>query len=119
MFRRLREKKAFTLVEIMIVVAIIGLLIAIALPNFMKARNEARKNLCYNNLRLIGHAVEQARIELNLDDTQDPTEAQIGNYIKGGYPPRCPSGGTYSHHGNLVTCDVHGTYNIATGNITP
>ena len=50
------RRKGFTLVEIMIVVAIIGMLAAIAIPSFMKSRSEARKSTCVNNLRLIDHA---------------------------------------------------------------
>ncbi len=45
------RNSAFTLVEIMIVVAIIGLLVAIAIPNFVRARNTSQKNICINNLR--------------------------------------------------------------------
>jgi prepilin-type N-terminal cleavage/methylation domain-containing protein len=47
------KKHGFTLVEIMIVVAIIGLLAAIAIPNFVKARTTSQQNACINNLRLI------------------------------------------------------------------
>lgn len=77
MFIRLREKKAFTLVEIMIVVAIIGLLVAIAIPNFVRARRNTRKNLCINNLRLLTHAVEQYAIEYGAGDDTAPTPAII------------------------------------------
>ena len=56
-------KKGFTLVEIMIVVAIIGLLAAIAIPSFMKARTTAQKNACINNLRQIESAKDQYAIE--------------------------------------------------------
>jgi len=55
--------KGFTLVEIMIVVAIIGLLIAIALPNFLEARKKSQKRACQSNLRQIDGACQQMLIE--------------------------------------------------------
>ena len=62
----IRKKTAgFTLVEIMIVVAIIGLLAAIAVPNFQQARTNARRGACINNLRLIDAAKEQYALETN------------------------------------------------------
>ena len=62
----MRNTRGFTLVEIMIVVAIIGLLAAIAVPNFVQARNNARKGACINNLRLMEAAKEQIALDLNL-----------------------------------------------------
>lgn len=56
-------KKGFTLVEIMIVVAIIGLLAAIAIPSFMKARTTSQKNACINALRQIESAKDQYALE--------------------------------------------------------
>src|SRR5437868_6219055 len=59
------RKAGFTLVEIMIVVAIIGLLAAIAIPNFIKARATSQANACINNLRQIDGAIQQFALEQN------------------------------------------------------
>jgi type IV pilus assembly protein PilA len=100
------NKKGFTLVEIMIVVAIIGLLAAIGIPSFSKARTTSRAKACVNNLRMISAGGEQYMMETNTDDY---TLAQAGAYIKGGTPD-CPSSGTYTDGDseNDPTCSESG-----------
>ena len=90
----------FTLVEIMIVVAIIGLLAAIALPSFVHARAKSQANACINNLRQIEAAVQQVAIEKGqqVGDTVNYPD-DITPYIRlntNGQIPGCPAGGTYS-----------------------
>ncbi len=85
----------FTLVEIMIVVAIIGLLAAIAIPNFVKARNTSQANACINNMRQVDSAVQQWALETGQDAVAVPSanSGAIAAYIKGNAIPTCPQGG--------------------------
>jgi len=93
---RTSRKSGFTLVEIMIVVAIIGLLASIAIPNFVRARNTAQKNACINNLRQIDGAKQQWALENKKSDTDTPPDAAVGEYIKNNKFPTCPGSGTYA-----------------------
>ena len=82
----------FTLVEIMIVVAIIGLLAAIAIPNFVRARTTSQQNACINNLRQIDGAIQEWALENKKDTTSTVAEADVTPYLKNSVI--CPSGGT-------------------------
>ena len=90
------RKSGFTLVEIMIVVAIIGLLAAIAIPNFVKARTTAQKNACIANLKQIDGAVQQWALEQKKVSSDTVATSDITSFLKGGTIPACPAGGTYA-----------------------
>jgi prepilin-type N-terminal cleavage/methylation domain-containing protein len=87
------KKQGFTLVEIMIVVAIIGLLAAIAIPNFVKARTTSQQNACINNLRLVDAAKQQWALEQKQQTTATPAGTDLQPYLgrgANGELPTCP-----------------------------
>lgn len=110
-----QNRKGFTLVEIMIVVAIIALLAAIAIPSFLKSRTESRKSACINNLRLLDHAKQMWATSTGAYETATPDTTAIDKYLKNG-TPTCPSGGTYAY-GNMSTlpsCTLAASPNLHT-----
>ena len=100
------RKGGFTLVEIMIVVAIIGLLAAIAIPNFIKARTTSQANACINNLRQMDGAAQEWALENKQQSSASVGTTDITPYIKldsTGNLPACPGGGSYAASWNVST----------------
>jgi type II secretory pathway pseudopilin PulG len=84
-------------VEIMIVVAIIGLLAAIAIPNFVKARETAQLNSIVNNLRITEGAKDQWALENKKGTGDVPVDTDLAPYMKNSaYPPTLIVGETYN-----------------------
>src|ERR1043165_771602 len=83
MLKKLRSRRTgFTLVEIMIVVAIIALLAAIAVPGFLRARKRSQASRIINDLRLIDSAVDQYAIETSKKSGDPVNTADWTNYLK-------------------------------------
>ncbi|MBN2144965.1 MAG: prepilin-type N-terminal cleavage/methylation domain-containing protein [Candidatus Aureabacteria bacterium] len=99
------KKQGFTLVEMMIVLAILGLLLGLGIPGFLRARDRARRDTCVNNLRMIEHASDQYRIDNNMAVTAStritwlwPSSSASDVKDVSSYINRqlfCPSRGTY------------------------
>ena len=111
----MNRKSGFTLVEIMIVVAIIGLLAAIAIPSFVKARSDSQTKACINNLRIMDAGKEQAAMEQKWSsgqtiDGNTTNVTAVLEYVKGNTLPTCPASGAYTWNkiGTLPVCSKSG-----------
>ncbi len=107
------KKAGFTLIEIMIVVGIIGLLAAIAIPNFVRARTTSQMNACINNLRLIDAAKQQWALEQNQGSSSRPSGSDLQPYLgsgSGGELPTCPADKSATPTFTIS----YGTHNVST-----
>lgn len=102
------RRKGFTLVEIMIVILIIGLLLAIAVPQFITARENSHRTSCYANQQKIEEAKQHWIMDTGQDSSTTPSLADlVPVYLK--TTPTCPTKATYSMgDGNAqVACPDH------------
>lgn len=105
------HRAGFTIVEIMIVVSIIGMLLAIAIPAFARARTRSAQNVCIGNLRRIDQAKAQWSLDTRKGGGVQPDDGDLFGptaYIR--TKPTCPSGGQYELNKvkEFPTCTVSG-----------
>ncbi len=96
----------FTLVEIMVVVGIIGLILSMAIPNFINARKKTRAKVCVNNLHQIHGAKQQWALDNDKAESEVPTSVHLSCYLEEW--PSCPSDGTYEikRIDTVPTCSI-------------
>jgi len=107
MNKRLLRKPGFTLVEVMIVVSIVGILAALAIPKFIRAGEITKENICAVNIRDIEGALNRYNIDYPTIAFDAITMANlVGDYITS--EPECPALGTYSWDAaGLADCSEH------------
>lgn len=88
-----KNKKGFTLVELMVVVAIIGILVAIAVPIYNASQKNAKANACKANLRTINGAISMYYLEKE-SYPANVAALQTDDYLQS--TPTCPEGGDYT-----------------------
>ena len=116
----MKNRKGFTLIELMIVIAIIGILAAMAIPNFKKAREAARQKACYSNIRVILGAIEMYNMDHSaMKSTLADSDVNVSTatLVSEGYlktkVSKPETGCSYSSTGDitgngLISCAVHG-----------
>jgi prepilin-type N-terminal cleavage/methylation domain-containing protein len=105
--RNRTKNNGFTLVEIMIVVLIIGILLAVAIPSFVQARESSRAKACVANLKQIDSAKQQWAMDQKAGSTASPASSDLSPTYVRSWPTE-PEGGTYTiqNIATLPTCSI-------------
>ena len=101
------HKKAFTLIELLLVVLILGALAAIAIPKISASSTTAKINACNTNVDILNSQIEMYRADTGSYPATLNALVTDPNYFPDG-PPECPEGGTYTMSNNRVSCDASG-----------
>jgi prepilin-type N-terminal cleavage/methylation domain-containing protein len=100
--------QGFTLVELMITMGIMGLLVAVAAPNFVSAREKAQRELCIHNLQRLDAAKATWALKVGVGSDEEPSDEDLEPEFRDQRIPLCPAGGTYTLGlvSESVTCSL-------------
>jgi len=104
------QRSGFTLLEIMVIVAIIGFVIAIAMPNLFKSRDKAQRDSCIENLRQLDSALQQWGVQNNKGNLDTVALTDLIPFLDKNKTPSCPGGGNYG----LTTVGANPTCSLST-----